>query len=137
MTLAAALAATHARAFRTDRAWSETEFADLLGNPGILFTGNATAFVLGRIILDEVEILTLATDPVAQRNGLARAALAQFETDARRRGAGMVFLEVAQDNIAAQRLYAASSYGQVGLRPGYYARTTGRPVAALILRKAL
>ena len=137
MTLATDLAATHARAFRADRAWSEAEFADLLVTSGILFTGDATAFVLGRIILDEVEILTLATDPAVQRNGLARVALARFETDARRRGAAMVFLEVAQDNIAAQRLYATAGYGQVGLRPGYYVRTTGQPVAALILRKAL
>lgn len=137
MTLAADLAATHARAFGIDRPWSQAEFTALLDSPGNVFTGNATAFVLGRVILDEAEVLTLATDPAAQRKGLARAALRQFEAEARQRGAVTIFLEVAQDNLAAQRLYAAAGYGKVGLRPGYYARSTGRAVAALILRKAL
>lgn len=108
-----------------------------MDSPNNVFTGNATAFVLGRVILDEAEVLTLATDPAAQRNGLARAALGQFEAEAKQRGAITVFLEVAQDNLAAQRLYVAAGYRQVGARAGYYARPTGRAVAALILRKTL
>lgn len=137
MTLAAALALTHARAFRVDRAWTELEFAALLDGPGVLVTGDAAAFVLGRISLDECEILTLATDPAEQRKGLARAALGRFEELAQQQGAVTVFLEVAEDNTAARQLYATAGYGQVGRRPGYYHRTAGQPVAALALRKTL
>ena len=137
MTLAADLAATHKRAFQTDRAWSEAEFAGFLTSCAVIFAGDATAFVLGRLILDEAEILTLATDPAEQRRGRARAALDQFESLARQWGAATVFLEVAEDNTAARQLYATSGYVQVGRRAGYYQRTTAQPVAALTMRKAL
>lgn len=137
MTLAAALAATHLRAFQTDRAWTEAEFAGFLTSSVVIFAGDATAFVLGRLILDEAEILTLATDPAEQCKGRARAALDQFEGMARQRGAATVFLEVAEDNTAARQLYAKARYVQVGQRAGYYHRAAAKPVAALTLRKAL
>ena len=131
------LAATHARAFVAMRGWSALEFAALLASPGVLLTGDAMAFVLGRVIVDEAEVLTLATDPAHQRRGFARAALAEFEKQARAVGAKTVFLEVAEDNHPANALYAAASYLQVGRRPGYYATLTGNAVAALILQKLL
>lgn len=131
------LATTHARAFVATRGWSALEFAALLASPGIILTGDATAFVLGRVTLDEAEVLTLATDPALQRRGLARAALAAFEAQARAAGAEKAFLEVAEDNHPAKALYAAASYAQVGRRPGYYATLTGNRVAALILQKLL
>lgn len=137
MTLAAALAATHAQAFAFDRPWSEAEFAALLASPGTVLIGDATAFALGRIMLDEAEILTLATTPSARRMGLARAGLDRFEALAKRRQVATVFLEVAQDNHAALQLYAKAGYAEVGLRPGYYGRSSGPAVAALILRKSL
>ena len=131
------LAATHARAFLATLSWSASEFATLMTSPGVILSGDATAFVLGRVTVDEAEVLTLATDPAHQRRGLARTALAAFEAKARTVGAKSVFLEVAEDNHAAIALYAAASYVQVGRRPGYYATQTGNPVAALILQKLL
>lgn len=133
----ATLAATHARAFVNTRGWSALEFAALLGSPGVILTGDATAFALGRVIVDEAEVLTLATNPTHHRQGLARAALAAFEARARAVGAKTVFLEVAEDNHPASALYAAANYAQVGRRPGYYATLTGNRVAALILQKPL
>ena len=135
--LAENLAATHARAFVTDRPWSAAEFAALLNSPGVLLLGDATAFVLGRIVLDEAEVLTVATDPSAQRTGLARAALDQLEVQAKHRQVTSVFLEVAQDNTAAIGLYATAGYVQIGLRAGYYTRANAAAVGALILRKTL
>ena len=131
------LTATHARAFAKTRGWSAPEFAALLANPGTILVGDATAFILGRVTVDEAEVLTLATDPAHQRRGLARVALDGFEATARTAGAKSVILEVAEDNHAAIALYAAASYVQVGRRPGYYATQTGNPVAALILQKLL
>ncbi len=132
----AALAATHEAAFAPERGWSPTEFADLLAAPGAILSGDEDSYVLGRIALDEAEILTLATKPEHRRQGRAAAALAAFHAAARAAGAETVFLEVAEDNASARALYAAANYVRVGRRPGYYPRPDRAAVAALILRRA-
>jgi len=131
-----ALACLHAAAFMDDRPWSAKEFADLLGLPGTLLLGDARAMLLGRVTLDEAEILTLATDPAHRRQGLAASLLARFEAEARARGAAHAFLEVAEDNAAARALYEGRGYREVGRRPAYYARP-GAPAAALVLSRAI
>lgn len=133
----AALAATHARAFTATRPWSSVEFSSLLASPGAILAGDTTAFALGRVTLDEAEILTLATDPAHQCMGKGRAVLAQFEALAKAAGATAVYLEVAADNTAALPLYATAGYAEVGRRPHYYATPAGTPIAALVLRKVL
>ena len=133
----AALARIHAAAFTEARAWSEAEFAGLLGQPGTLLTHSDHAFVLGRITLDEAEVLTLACDPAHQRQGQAGRALALFAAQAKARGAASIFLEVAEDNTPARALYARAGFAQTGKRPGYYRTNDGRAVAALLLCRAL
>ncbi len=86
---------------------------------------------------DEAEIVTIATDPGAQRQGSARRLLATFEGQASERGATRVFLEVAADNLAAIALYQAAGYHEVARRAGYYNRSGGGRVDALILEKPL
>lgn len=133
-----AMAATHARAFAGQgRGWSAAEFAALLDGPHIFVIQQENAFALGRVIADEAELLTLATDPAARRRGLARAALAGFEAEARTRGAVRGFLEVAEDNAAARALYAACLWRETGRRVGYYPRSGARAADALILEKPL
>ena len=48
-------------------------------------------------------------------------------------GAEAIFLEVAEDNHAALRLYESFGFYLVGMRPGYY-RREGAPVAARTLK---
>lgn len=134
---ASRLATLHAAAFQTDRPWSEDEFSTLLASPHVWPIGNAKAALLARIIADEAEILTLATHPDHQRQGLARAALDSFHTMAAQRGAKSAFLEVAADNSAACALYHQAGYQQVGQRRGYYRRADGPKVDALVLRRPL
>ena len=129
------LAAAHATAFTETRSWNADEFASLLADPKCFVTGSITSFVLMRVIADEAEVLTLATAPDERRKGLARAALAQGETESAKRGARFVFLEVAEDNTAARALYTSCGYTQVGRRAGYYAPKNGAAIAALVLRK--
>lgn len=130
------LAATHARAFAGQgRGWSAAEFAALLDSPHVFAAGDARAFALGRVIADEAELLTLATDPAHRRAGLARAALTAFEAEARTRGAARGFLEVAADNAAARALYAAARWRDCARRPAYYPRAGGPAADALILEK--
>ncbi|MCK0095150.1 GNAT family N-acetyltransferase [Yoonia sp. F2084L] len=131
------LARIHAAAFSATRAWSTKEFATLLGQSGTFAEGDTGSFILIRTVAGEAEVLTLATHPDERRQGRARKALQSGETRARAEGAEAIFLEVAEDNTAAQALYAAAGYTQVGRRPGYYLPKDGAPVAALVLRKAL
>ena len=124
-------------AFPGERGWSVAEVADLLQSPGIILSGTEQSFVLGRVTLDEAEVLTLATAPDARRQGRAKAALQDFEADLAQAGAEFVFLEVAEDNGAARALYAQAGYDQVGRRTGYYRGANGTSVDALVLRKSL
>jgi ribosomal-protein-alanine N-acetyltransferase len=132
-----ALADLHALAFSATRAWTAQEFSDLLRHPGAILVDTDASFVLLRVVADEAEVLTLATDPARRRQGLARAALRTGEAAAEKRGATTIFLEVAEDNTAARALYAAAGYVPVGRRPGYYIPKDGAAVAALVLRKGL
>ena len=69
-----ALAGLHALAFSATRAWTAQEFSDLLDHPGVVLVDNDASFVLLRVVADEAEVLTLATDPAKRRQGLARRA---------------------------------------------------------------
>lgn len=136
-----ALAALHARCFTTPRPWSAGEFAQLLDSPRcFLLTrpqdgppNTPLGFLLGRVIADEAELLTLAVAPEARRAGLGRDLTREFAATSRARGATGAFLEVAADNRAARALYAGLGWREAGRRRGYYG--PGRD--ALVLSLAL
>lgn len=134
----AALAALFAAAFPQSRAWSKTEFQDMLAQPAaFLVTSEDQGFAIGRVILDEAELITLAVSTKARRSGVGTALLAQFETTAKTRGATRGFLEVAADNSAALALYQTHEWRESARRRGYYKRANGPNCDALILEKCL
>jgi len=69
---------------------------------------------------DEAWVQNLAARRDAQRHGTGRALLEALLAEAARRGVTRVLLEVAVDNVPAQRLYAAYGFEAVGVRRGYY-----------------
>lgn len=116
-----ALADLHGRCFTLPRPWSATEIAALLADPTVfLCHTERRGFLLGRVVLDEAEILTLAVDPAHRRAGLGATLLRDFHDQAIRRGALQSFLEVAADNVAALALYQGAGYTAQGRRPRYY-----------------
>lgn len=129
--LARALAALHAGAF--DAPWSARAFADLLAGPGVLLEAETDGFGLVRVAADEAEILTLAVRTDARRRGVASRLVAAVARRAAAMGATRLFLEVAEDNGAAQALYARLGFEPAGRRPRYYARPDGPAVDALLL----
>jgi ribosomal-protein-alanine N-acetyltransferase len=131
------LAATHAAAYTTERPWTAAEFTALLARPGTVLTGDERAFLLGQVILDEAEVLTLATHPAHRRQGLARAALVAFLDAARTNGATRAFLDVAEDNAPARALYATAGFTQIARRPAYYTAPDGTRTAALVMSRDL
>lgn len=132
-----ALAALHAAGFTHPRPWSAAEFADLLAARGVFVAGDAEGFVLGRVIADEAELLTLAVAPGARRAGRGRALLAAFEAEAAARGAVSAFLEVAADNAAARALYAGAGWSETGRRRAYYSAPGGARVDAVLMGRGL
>lgn len=114
------LAALHARCFARPRPWSGAEFSALLESPHTFLLTRPRGFLLGRVVADEAELLTLAVAPDARRQGIASALVAEFAATSRVRGAGRAFLEVAADNVAAQALYRATGWRETGRRRRYY-----------------
>ncbi len=131
------MAALHARAITTPPPWSATAFRGLLDTPGTFATGDTEGFALGRVVLDEAELLTLAVDPACRRQGIGRACLAAFEARAQDMGATEAHLEVAADNAAAIALYEAAGYVRSGHRRAYYETPGGARIDALLYRKTL
>ncbi|WP_127112756.1 GNAT family N-acetyltransferase [Shimia sediminis] len=132
-----ALAVIHAAAFPASRGWSAEEFTALLASSHCFMVSFQDAFALGRVIVDEVELITIATHPNHQGQGLGRRCLQGFQGEARRRGATSAFLEVAADNRLAIHLYESEDWHRTGLRKGYYARPSGPPVDAVLMHKSL
>lgn len=127
----ARLAALHAEAFAAP--WSEAEFADLLQQAGVFAVEEADGFILIRVVLDEAEILTLAVRPTARRAGLGGRLVGQGAVRAAQAGAVRLFLEVAEDNVAARTLYERAGFAQIGRRKAYYAAPDGVRIDALVL----
>ncbi len=130
------MAKLHARAFPGASPWSGADIAALCRAPGGFAVFVPGGLALGRVVVDEAELLTIAVDPGKRRRGTGRELLHLFDSQATRRGANRAFLEVAADNTAAQALYRHTGWDEVGRRRGYYARPTGA-VDALLMRKPL
>ncbi|NDR55938.1 ribosomal protein S18-alanine N-acetyltransferase [Aliiruegeria sabulilitoris] len=133
----AALAALHALCFDTPRPWSEDEFATFQQSPGVYLCVRDAGFALGRIMLDEAELLTIAVTPARQRVGHGRQLLLAYEDEARIRGAKTSFLEVSAENKAARALYESFGYTQVGRRKEYYRAPTGERIDAIVYSRRL
>lgn len=129
--------ATHAAAFTQARAWRAAEFAALLERPGGFVVGDARCFALGSVVAGEAELLTIATHPDHQRQGHALAVMRAWMAEAVARGAEVAFLEVAEDNTPARALYERCGFAEAGRRRGYYRRSDGGRVDALVLRRLL
>lgn len=131
------MARAHKAAFTQSRPWNAGEFASLLESPLTFAIGDARCFALVRVIADEAELLTIATHPEHQRQGLARQIMDIWQQEAAARGATEAFLEVAADNLPAQTLYEANGFAECGRRAGYYARKDAPAVDAVLMRRTL
>ena len=132
---AQAMADIHAASF--PRPWPALDMAVHIKTDICLGIGSAlTAFIIIRSSGDEAEILTIATQTAARRRGYARILLGAATAKLSQAKTRNLFLEVAEDNLAAQGLYKACGFVPMGRRPAYYRRENGR-VAAITYSKAL
>ncbi|HLW26333.1 MAG TPA: GNAT family N-acetyltransferase [Kiloniellales bacterium] len=139
-----AAAALHALCF-PDEPWSEESLRSLHAAPGVagwsIFPAgqrpHLVGFVLARLLFDEAEILTLCVAPDHRRRGVAGELLAATLQGLAALGGKRLFLEVAEDNRPALRLYRNFGFSQIGLRPAYYRRLQGKAVSAFLMARDL
>lgn len=132
----------HAQSF--PHPWGVHEFERLIGAGNCL--GEAAVesrgrrlfgFALSRRALDESEILTVAVDADVRGQGIAGRILDVHLPRLARFGVRTVFLEVAETNIPALRLYRRLGFQAVGKRAGYTRTASGGTVTALTMRRSL
>ena len=99
--------------------WTADDFADLKKS-GCEIIASQNGFVVYRATLDEAEIITVGVHPDARRTGIGIALLGVMEADLKKQGVKHIFLEVAADNMPAQKMYEQCGYVVVGRRPKYY-----------------
>ncbi|WP_425043290.1 GNAT family N-acetyltransferase [Primorskyibacter sp. S87] len=131
------LAETHKAAFTQSRGWSSAEIEDLLTNRFTHFFGDARCFALVQVISDEAELLTIATHPDFQKQGLAQRCMSDWLESVARRGVTRAFLDVAEDNLPAAALYEACGFAACGRRQGYYRRSGGKQIDAILMERQL
>ena len=140
--MAAEIAQLHARLF--DPGWDQPSVAKLLEHPGSTtligrtgFPKTSVGFAMAQIAADDAEILAIGVDEGWQRLGLGKKLVEGVVRSLARAGVKRLFLEVADDNAAARALYAKAGFLEAARRKGYYARSAGPAVDALVLSKAL
>jgi ribosomal-protein-alanine N-acetyltransferase len=140
----AVIAELHKRCF--DESWSAFTVRQILVLPGAFGllamenggSGECDAgspallgFALCRAAGGECELLSLAVAATMRSRGIGATLLAGVVDRARERAISRMFLEVAEDNLIAQRLYKAYGFRPVGRRPHYYRRPRSPAIAAL------
>lgn len=131
------MAALHGRCFTSPRPWVAAEFAAMVSDPLCFTLIESDGFLIGRIVADEAEILTLAVDPDARRRGTGARLVQGFLDEAQRQGAATVFLEVAENNLPAISLYRQAGFAQIGVRQGYYVLPSGVGLNAIVMSRAV
>ncbi len=143
---AGVLAELHSHMF--DAPWDAETFRELLAIPGTLalIAGPGAAvgvpdaarqvpwgLIVGRVVVDEAEVLTLGVARERRRLGVAARLLQKLCRIVGRRGAQRLFLEVAEGNAAARALYSRLGFQELGRRRGYYERCGAPPEDAVNL----
>ena len=126
------------RALFPDDAWSERMMRDeLSGVPDSRYylvaqQGEVVGYAGLAVVGDQGDVMTIAVRAEHQGHGVGRALLTELITEAARRGAADLFLEVRHDNARAKELYHRMGFVEIGVRRGYY-----NGADAITMRRAL
>jgi ribosomal-protein-alanine N-acetyltransferase len=91
------------------------------------------AFLIARVLHDEVHVIDVATEPAHRATGYATRLLEWLASEARAAGVRVLRLEVRRSNAAAMGLYQSVGFRVVGVRPGYYV-DDGEDALVMLLR---
>ncbi|MDD4124629.1 MAG: ribosomal protein S18-alanine N-acetyltransferase [Eubacteriales bacterium] len=105
--------------------WSESELTLFLKNPAGIYLAAFSAGEMAGVCgcyagAGECQITNIAVLAEYRRRGIAYALISRLLSEAKERGCVKAFLEVAENNIAAIRLYEKIGFKAIGRRPRYY-----------------
>lgn len=82
--------------------------------------GTLLAYGGAEYVLDEAEVLNIATRPDMRRRGCATGVIGELEKVLYSRGVRRVFLDVRESNLPARSLYDKLGYSVTGKRRNFY-----------------
>ncbi len=117
--------------------WSDSQLHSYIAGDRYLSVGlwqgeQLNGFALLSTVLDEAELLQIATRPGFRGKGIAEGVMKFVHEQLHRRGIIRNMLEVRSSNATALSLYRRLGYQQDGLRKGYYPTDTGKEDAILM-----
>ena len=113
-----------------DFPWSHGVFRDCLlaGYQCVVLErdGDVAGYGILSVAAGEAHILNLCVEPAFRSHGYGERLLDDILFRARTSSVREIFLEVRPSNPGAQRLYLASGFREIGVRPRYYPAAPGR-----------
>ena len=104
--------------------WLRTDYGVLARGTGPCFVAEdgtrVVGFLTARMVADEMEILNLAVELAARRQGFASRLLRQAMDWAANNKIGKVHLEVRASNAVARAFYEMHGFCAMGIRANYY-----------------
>lgn len=108
--------------------WSVESLELMLGEQAMGLVALEDGRVLGYVgmmcVLDEGQIINVATHPDSRRRGVGRALMIAIEQSAKQRGIVFLSLEVRESNAAARSLYSSLGWLECGIRKNFYSKPT-------------
>lgn len=108
--------------------WSVESLELMLGEQAMGLVALEDGRVLGYVgmmcVLDEGQIINVATHPDSRRRGVGRALMIAIEQSAKERGIVFLSLEVRESNAAARSLYSSLGWVECGIRKNFYSKPT-------------
>ena len=107
--------------------WSEEDYAGFLpAEDTVFFLGEESgeqgvvAFLLGRLLSDEMEVLNLAVLPAMRRRGIGRRLLDEAVAQGMAKGVRQCWLELRASNQGALAFYRAQGFDEARRWARYY-----------------
>jgi ribosomal-protein-alanine N-acetyltransferase len=113
-----------------EQGWSENDFEKMLKTGDYFGFISDEGFIIGRKIIDEVEIFAIGVLQQFQHKGLGTKFMQAFAVEAQKLEAKTIFLEVNENNVFAKKLYLSNGYTTISTRANYYDNQT-----AIIMKK--
>ena len=109
----------------------------MIGDPDMLVKvlcddGGILSYCSAMKVLDEIQIVNVATDPAYGGRGYARELLSKIFGEVSSEGIVTVSLEVRVSNDWAIRLYEGLGFARVGLRKSFYRKPTEDAIVMLL-----
>lgn len=90
-------------------------------------------FALFQKVLDEAEILMIYIDKNQRGNNFGEKLLGFSIKELSKNDVSTVFLEVAEDNESAKKLYEKLNFSKTGMRKNYYTSKSGKKTHAIMM----